>query len=43
MLGGAIVTTNGGFTRYNSMQLQYRRRPRERPPSRRRRIGEPSP
>ena len=26
MLGGAIVTTNGGFTRYNSMQLQFRRR-----------------
>ena len=26
MLGGAFVTTNGGFTRYNSMQLTYRRR-----------------
>jgi len=26
MLGGARVVTNGGFTRYNSMQLQFRRR-----------------
>jgi hypothetical protein len=26
MLGGAFVTSNGGFTRYNSMQLNFRRR-----------------
>jgi hypothetical protein len=26
MLGGAFVTTNGGFTRYNSMQVNFRRR-----------------
>jgi hypothetical protein len=26
MLGGAFVTTNGGFTRYNSVQFNFRRR-----------------
>jgi hypothetical protein len=26
MLGGARAVTNGGFTRYNSMQVQFRRR-----------------
>ena len=26
MLGGANATGNGGFTKYNSLQLQFRRR-----------------